>query len=101
MIRRLNLTRLFSAETSAHLSRVRPASFPCPSARRPLQESSTARLAQKLAVIHDHFTAREHRASIAAHREALEHGVIHAHVMRLRANGVQRGGIPNDDVGIA
>src|SRR5579863_3253970 len=75
--------------------------FPGSSAGAALEILAAAGLAEEPAVFHDHFAAGEHGAGVAADRKAFEHGIVHAHVMGLRTDGVERGGIPDDDVGVA
>src|SRR5438128_3331844 len=65
------------------------------------QETAAPWLAMEDAAVHDDVAAREHRARIALYTKALEHGVIDAHVMRLRADHVLSRGIPDHDVGVA
>ena len=63
--------------------------FHAPScAPRAAQIIAAAGLAEELAVIDDHFAARKHRAGVALHLVAFEHRVVDAHVMGLRADGV-------------
>src|SRR5581483_9798891 len=62
---------------------------------------AAAGLAEEFAVVDDEFAAGENLAGVAAHAEALEHGVVHAHVMGFGADEVLGFGIPDDEVGVA
>src|SRR5579883_1067271 len=75
--------------------------FPGASASFAPQIIAAAGLALPFAVVHDDFAAGHNRARIALHLKAFEHGVIDTHVVRLRADGVERVRIPDDDIGIA
>src|SRR5450756_531781 len=66
-----------------------------------LQIVAASRFAEELAAIHDDLAAREHGARVAGDFVAFEHGVIDAHVMSGGADGVERGGVPDDEVGVA
>src|SRR5579872_7280510 len=75
--------------------------LPRSTARGALQVLAAAGLAQELAIVYDHFSARHHHTRVALHAEAFEHRVIHAHVMRLGADGMIRVGIPQHDIRVA
>src|SRR5580698_7761255 len=62
--------------------------FPCASARGALQVVAAAGLAQEVTFVYDYFAPRKYSARVALHLIALEHGVIHAHVMSLRSDDV-------------
>src|ERR1019366_6358600 len=66
-----------------------------------LQIVAASRFAEELAAIHDDLAARENGARVAGDFVAFEHGVIDAHVVGGGADGVERGGIPDDEVGVA
>src|ERR1035438_5477932 len=93
-----------SSWTSAAVGRLewerRYSSFPGASSGRALEILAAAWLAVELAAIHNHLAAREHRARVAATFVSLEHGVIHAHVMCLRTDGVLGVGVPDDQIGV-
>src|SRR5258708_31348604 len=61
---------------------------PRPAARRPLQILTSPYLPQELPILYDQFAARHHLAHVPFHAEALEHRVVHTHVVRFCADGV-------------
>src|ERR1019366_4907273 len=66
-----------------------------------LQIVAASRFAEELSAIHDDLAAREHGARVAGDFVAFEHGVIDAHVMSGGADGIERVGVPDDEVGVA
>src|SRR5450759_993076 len=66
-----------------------------------LQIVAASRFAEELAGIHDDLAAREHGTRVAGDFVAFEHGVIDAHVVGGGADGVERVGVPEDEVGVA
>src|SRR6266705_5368214 len=73
-----------------------------PSARisLPPKEFTGARPARKFSVIDDYAAARKNGSGDALHMNSLEHGVVHAHVMRLRADHLFSVRVENHKVGI-
>src|SRR5258707_6674630 len=73
-----------------------------PSARisLPPKEFTGARPARKFSVIDDYAAARKNGSGHALHANSLEHGVVHAHVMRLRADHLIGVRIENHKVGV-
>src|SRR6266404_4633601 len=65
-----------------------------------LDELTLTRAAKKLLALDQNASAGEHHVGHAGHLDAFEHGVVHAHVMGLGADGVLALGIEDDQVGI-
>src|SRR5207248_6902343 len=74
---------------------------PCSASRGAAQVLAAAGAAQKFAVIYNQFAARDHLPDVAADLEALEHRVVHAHVMGAGADRVFGGWIPDHDIRVA
>src|SRR5947209_6492883 len=75
--------------------------LPSSTAGGPFQIFTSPGAAEELVLVHDDLAARNYSARVASHLITLEHRIIHPHVMRLCADGVQSRGIPNDDIGVA
>src|SRR3979490_967336 len=73
-----------------------------PSARisLPPKEFTGARPARKCSLIDNYAAARKNGSGHALHANSLEHGVVHAHVMRLRADYLFGVRIENHKVGV-
>src|SRR6266446_2834211 len=73
-----------------------------PSARisLPPKELTGARPARKFSAIDNYAAARKNSSGHALHANSLEHGVVHAHVMRLRADHLFGVRIENHKVGV-
>ena len=54
--------------------------------------------AGKVSVVDDDAPAGEHGLRYALHADSLEHGIVDAHLVRLRADHLLRVGIENHDV---
>src|ERR1700687_3173553 len=65
-----------------------------------LDELTLSRAAIELVARDQNASAREHDIGHAGHLDALEHGIVHAHVMSLGAYGVLALGIEDDEVGV-
>src|SRR5271168_790936 len=84
------------------IARIRALSLgPCSSSRRAAQVLAAAYASDVFPFVDNQLAAREYLPGVAGNLEAFEHGIVDAHVMRLRADEVFGFGIPHHDVGIA
>src|SRR5207248_3108838 len=86
-------------------SRVMPGSLVTMERRVPVKRLNsvdlpTAGAADKFSGVDDRAAARENRLGRAFDLNALEHGVVHAHVMRFGADNFFVVGIEQDQVGV-
>jgi hypothetical protein len=69
--------------------------------RGTLQEFPLASFSQEFVAFYDNSTPGQDRDRHACHLDALEHRVIHAHVMRFRADRVLPRGVEDDKISVA
>src|SRR6266481_3057145 len=67
---------------------------------RPFQKVSLPGLAMELVAIHEHAAAGKHHVGHAFDIDAFKHGVIHAHVVGLGADGVLAVGVKDHKIGV-
>src|SRR5258708_38184177 len=67
---------------------------------RPFQKVSLPGLAMELVAIHEHAAAGKHHVGHTFDLDAFKHGVIHAHVVGLGADGVLAVGVKDHKIGV-
>src|SRR5215471_13784081 len=75
--------------------------LPCATTGGSLDIAAAACVAEPLAPVHDDFAAREHGPRVPGYLIAFEHRVVHTHVMRGGADGMDGIGVPQNDIGVA